>query len=95
LPVPLHNARAILNTMTDVRRAVTVLRHGVAHNMRRGACSNPSKRRKKHSGPNMSQLALDLLEVRRYPRGALVEHLLRAFALNLIAPGVAPEGSWL
>lgn len=39
----------------------------------------------------MSILASDLLEVRRYPRGALVEHLLRELALNLIAPGCASE----
>ncbi|ARK91101.1 hypothetical protein [Burkholderia pseudomallei] len=37
----------------------------------------------------MSQPAKNLLELRRMPRGALVEHLLREIALNLIAPGVA------
>ena len=37
----------------------------------------------------MSILALDLLELAAMPRGALVEHLLREIALNLIAPGVA------
>lgn len=39
----------------------------------------------------MSVLAADLLEVRRYPRGALVEHLLREMAMNLIAPGCADQ----
>lgn len=39
----------------------------------------------------MSTLAADLLEVRRYPRGALVEHLLRELAMNLIGAGVASE----
>lgn len=37
----------------------------------------------------MSLLAQDLLELSRMPRGALVEHLLRELACNLIAPGVA------
>jgi hypothetical protein len=38
----------------------------------------------------MSRLASDLLElVRLGVRGALIEHLLREIALNLIAPGVA------
>lgn len=40
----------------------------------------------------MSQLAIDLLELLRLrgnERGALIEHLLREVALNLIAPGVA------
>ena len=35
----------------------------------------------------MSQLASDLLEVRHYPRGALVEHLLYVLVTNIIAPG--------
>lgn len=39
----------------------------------------------------MSSLAKDLLAASRLPRGALVEHLLREIALNLIAPGVADE----
>lgn len=38
----------------------------------------------------MSILAQDLLELTTMPRGALVDHLLKAIALNLIAPGVAP-----
>jgi hypothetical protein len=38
---------------------------------------------------NMSIFAKDLLELRDMPRGALIEHLLRALALNIIAPGVA------
>lgn len=37
----------------------------------------------------MSIFAKDLLELRTMPRGALIEHLLREIALNLIAPGVA------
>jgi hypothetical protein len=40
----------------------------------------------------MSMLALDLLELVRLrgsEHGALIEHLLQAVALNLIAPGVA------
>lgn len=38
----------------------------------------------------MSILAIDLLELMRLgARGALIEHLLREIALNLIAPGVA------
>jgi hypothetical protein len=37
----------------------------------------------------MSKLAKDLLELRAMPRGALVEHMLRAIACNLIAVGVA------
>lgn len=40
----------------------------------------------------MSLLAGDLLELLRLrgtSHGALIEHLLRAVALNLIAPGVA------
>lgn len=37
----------------------------------------------------MSILASDLLSLRDMPRGALVEHLLREIATNLIAPGVA------
>ncbi|KWZ43435.1 MULTISPECIES: hypothetical protein [Burkholderia] len=41
----------------------------------------------------MSQPAKNLLELRRMPRGALVEHLLREFALALIAPGVTQAGS--
>lgn len=45
-------------------------------------------------GPVMSSLALDLVELRRLAvggAGALVEHLLRQVALNLIAPGVASQ----
>lgn len=37
----------------------------------------------------MSLLAQDLLDLSRMPRGALVDHLLRELACNLIAPGVA------
>lgn len=37
----------------------------------------------------MSVFAKDLLELRTMPRGALIEHLLRELARNLIAPGVA------
>lgn len=37
----------------------------------------------------MSVFAKDLLELRAMPRGALTEHLLRALAINIIAPGVA------
>ncbi|WP_080312834.1 hypothetical protein [Burkholderia pseudomallei] len=36
----------------------------------------------------MSQAAKNLLELRRMPRGALVEHLMREIAQNLIAVGV-------
>ncbi|AOI55517.1 hypothetical protein [Burkholderia thailandensis] len=36
----------------------------------------------------MSQPAKNLLELRRMPRGALVEHLLREVARDLIATGV-------
>jgi hypothetical protein len=39
----------------------------------------------------MSTLALDLIELKRLAQGgagALIEHLLREVALNLIAPGV-------
>jgi hypothetical protein len=39
----------------------------------------------------MSTLAIDLRELLTYPRGALVEHLLRTLAINLIAPGVADQ----
>ncbi|WP_268989799.1 MULTISPECIES: hypothetical protein [Burkholderia cepacia complex] len=39
----------------------------------------------------MSEAARDLLELSRMPRGALVEHLLRALALNLIALGVKDD----
>lgn len=37
----------------------------------------------------MSQNASDLLDLLLMPRGALVEHLLRVYALNIIAQGVA------
>ncbi|VWC95805.1 bacteriophage protein Gp48 [Burkholderia lata] len=37
----------------------------------------------------MSILAQDLIALIAMPRGALVEHLLKTIALNLIAPGVA------
>ncbi|WP_122894311.1 MULTISPECIES: hypothetical protein [pseudomallei group] len=37
----------------------------------------------------MSQPAKNLLELRRMPRGALVEHLLREVARDLIARAVA------
>ncbi|MEW4363661.1 hypothetical protein V6S75_32215 [Burkholderia pseudomallei] len=36
----------------------------------------------------MSQAAKNLLELRRLPRGALVEHLLREVASDLIAQGI-------
>ncbi|MDN7671306.1 hypothetical protein QZM22_01915 [Burkholderia oklahomensis] len=36
----------------------------------------------------MSQPAKNLLELRRLPRGALVEHLMREIAQYLIAVGV-------
>ncbi|ABC34894.1 hypothetical protein NX868_10785 [Burkholderia thailandensis] len=36
----------------------------------------------------MSQPAKNLLELRRMPRGALVEHLMREIAQHLIAVGV-------
>ncbi|KGW20859.1 hypothetical protein [Burkholderia pseudomallei] len=36
----------------------------------------------------MSQSAKNLLELRRLPRGALVEHLLREVASDLIAQGI-------
>jgi len=39
----------------------------------------------------MSILAKDLLELRALPRGALVEHMLREIALNLIAAGVLDQ----
>jgi hypothetical protein len=44
----------------------------------------------------MSVLAKDLMELRALrgnEHGALVEHLMRAIALNLIAPGVRDERS--
>lgn len=40
----------------------------------------------------MSWLASDLLELRRLAQGgsgALIQHLLREYAINIIAPGVA------
>lgn len=37
----------------------------------------------------MSQPAKNLLELRRMPRGALVEHLLREIARSLIESGVS------
>jgi hypothetical protein len=46
----------------------------------------------------MSLLAEDLLELVRLAQGgagALIEHLLREVALNLIAPGVADQRSGL
>lgn len=39
----------------------------------------------------MSIFAKDLLELRAMPRGALIEHLLRTLAVNIIAPGVADQ----
>ncbi|WP_269151897.1 hypothetical protein [Paraburkholderia sacchari] len=38
----------------------------------------------------MSLLAQELVELAHLPRGALVEHLLRAIALHLIAAGIEP-----
>lgn len=43
----------------------------------------------------MSLLAKDLSELRAMPRGALVEHMLREIALNLIAEGVRDERTGL
>lgn len=39
----------------------------------------------------MSLFAKDLLELRTMPRGALIEHLLRELALNIIAQGVSDQ----
>jgi hypothetical protein len=39
----------------------------------------------------MSTLAKDLIELNALPHGALVEHLLRALAMDLIGEGVAKE----
>lgn len=43
----------------------------------------------------MSVLAKDLSELRIMPRGALVEHMLREIALNIISEGVRDERSGL
>jgi hypothetical protein len=51
-------------------------------------------RDKTTQGMDMSQLAEDLIELKRLATGgagALTEHLLREVALNLIAEGVSDE----